>query len=128
MTLAQLRDKADAKLATFWALLVQKQAAYHAKHGKYFQLLVSPENAVIDGLDTDFTLRSPSDEVHALDVDFPWTEKVPFQIQVDEWVGADTGFIATVFVQLPNGDIYTRSRNSKNEDSGWSKYKPLIQP
>jgi len=110
MTLAKLRDKADAKLATFWSALVTKQNAYHAKHGKYFQLLVSPENAVVDGIDSGFTIRHPSDELHQLDVDFSWTEKMPFQIRVDEYVGRTHGFRATVWVQLVNGDVYTRSR------------------
>lgn len=30
MTLAELRDKADAKLVDFWQLLTTKQDAYHA--------------------------------------------------------------------------------------------------
>jgi len=111
MTLTELRDKADAKLATFWSALVTKQNAYHAKHGKFFQLLVSPENAVVDGADSDFTTRNPSDERFAVDVDFAWTEKIPFNITVDEWVGNGiVGFKATVVVELPNGDRYTRSR------------------
>jgi len=140
MTLTELRDKADAKLATFWSALVTKQNAYYAKHGKFFQLLVSPENPVVDGADSDFTTRSPSDERFAVDVDFTWTEKIPFNITVDEWVGTGgNGFKATVVVQLPNGDQYTRSRTYEPQpddltdpenpvavdpvqnDSGWSK-------
>ena len=121
MTLAQLRDKADAKLVQFWQLLTQKQDAYFAKHGKYFQLLVSPETAVVDGADSTFTVRKPSDERFVVDVDFPWTDKVPFTIKVDEWVGETKGYTATVTVELPNGDRYIRSRNSNNVDSGWSK-------
>lgn len=122
MTLAELRDKADAKLATFWTALVAKQNAYFAKHGKYFQLLVSPTSDVVDGVDSDFTVRHPSDEMFAVDVDFLSATKIPFNIQVHEWVGADKGFTAIVQVKLPNGDVYMRSRNSKNEDSGWAKY------
>jgi len=123
MTLAELKDKADAKLVQFWQLLTEKQNAYFAKHGKYFQLLVSPTDSVVDGADSDFTVRHPSDEPFQVDVDFPWTDKVPFQIQVDEWGSVpDYGYKATVTAELPNGDVYKRSRNSRNEDSGWYKY------
>jgi len=150
MTLVELRDKADAKLATFWSALVTKQNAYHAKHGKFFQLLVSPENAVVDGVDSDFTLRHPSDEKFVVDVDFAWTEKIPFQIQVDVCeCGKTSAFTAKVFVRLLNGDIYTRSRryellpdlvdrsdpenpiNIQQDpvqiDSGWMKYDEVDQ-
>ena len=112
MTLQELRDKADAKLVQFWQLLTQKQDAYFAKHGKYFQLLVSPETAVVDGADSTFTVRKPGDEKFAVDVNFPWTDKVPFTIKVDEWVKVDrAGYKATVVVELPSGDKYTRSRS-----------------
>lgn len=40
-TLQQIRDKADVVLANFWQALTIKQDAYFAKHGKYFQLLVT---------------------------------------------------------------------------------------
>lgn len=127
MTLQQLRDKADAKLVIFWQWLVPKQNAYFAKHGKYFQLLISPENAVIDGVDSDFTNRVPDDEVYTIDRDFSFSEKVPFQLEVHEWVGPEgAGYKAIVWVQLPNGNIYTRSRDNMNNDSGWSKFVPNI--
>lgn len=125
MTLAQLRDKADARLATFWTALVNKEQAYFAKHGKYFQLLVTPEASVVDGVDSSFTVRHPSDEVHVVDVDFAWADKIPFQIRVDEWVGEDKGFTATATVELPDGRKFQRSRNSRNEDSGWNQ---IIEP
>ena len=125
MTLAELRDKADAKLATFWSALVTKEEAYFAKHGKYFQLLVTPETNVVDGEDSDFTVRHPSDEPYQLDVDFAWASQIPFNIQVHEWVGADKGFTAIAQVELPNGRKFKRSRNSKNEDSGWNE---IIDP
>lgn len=112
MTLAELRDKADAKLATFWTLLVSKQNAYYANHGKFFQLLVTPSNTVIDGVDTDFTDNAPSDEPHVIDRDFAFAEKIPFNIRVDEWVAQDRqGFRATVVVELLSGERYTRNRS-----------------
>ncbi len=125
MTLAKLRDKADTKLAQLWAVLVTKEEAYYAKHGKYFQLLVTPETSVVDGVDSDFTARHPSDEPHQVDVYFAWATKIPFNIQVHEWVGEDKGFTAIAQVELPNGRKFQRSRNSKNEDSGWNE---VIEP
>lgn len=129
MTLAQLRDKANARLATFWTALVAKEEAYFAKHGKYFQLLVTPETNVVDGVDSDFTARNPSDEVHVIDVDFAWATKIPFNIRVDEWVGPNgKGFKATAQVELPGGRKFQRSRDSDNVDSGWTEIIPPPEP
>ena len=125
-TLQEIRQKADAKLATFWTLLQSKQDAYFAKRGKYFQLLITPETKVVDGIDSDFALRNPSDEKYVLDVDFPWSEKIPFQIEVHEWVsGDDKGYKAIVWIELPDGRIYTRNRDSNQVDSGWYRYEPI---
>ena len=123
-TLKQIKDKADAQLVKFWKVLQSRQDTYFVKHGKYFQLLVSPSNTVIDGVDTDYTQRVPSDEKYIVDRDFSFAEKVPFQIVVDEWVGKgdDIGYKATVYVELPDGRIFTRSRDSKQIDSGWHEH------
>lgn len=120
MNLKQLKTKADAKLVDFWQLLTTKQDAYHAKHGKYFQLLVTDN--VVDGVDTTWELRTPNDEKHTIDVDFNFNSPVPFSISVDEWVDKDTqGYSATATVELPTGDKYTRTRHNDNTDTGWSK-------
>jgi len=119
-TLAQIRTKADAKLAEFWPILQAKQDAYFAKHGKYFQLLVSPTVTVVDGVDTDFGVRHPTDEPHQ--IDFGFASQVPFQIEVHEWVnGGDRGYKAIVTVELLDGRIFTRNRDSNQVDSGWSE-------
>jgi hypothetical protein len=110
MTLAELRTKANAKLIPFWQMLIDKQPLYFLKHGKFFQLLITPR--VVDGEDTNWTLQHPSDEVHQIDVDFPWSDTLPFQVSVDEWVGEDRGFSATATVELPNGDRYRRTRKA----------------
>lgn len=121
MTLSELRNKADPILADFWQTLKTRQDAYFAKHGKYFQLLVSPTDKVSDGVDSNFTIRKPSDEKYEVDVTVPWSTKIPFQIEVHEWVGSDKGYIAVVTAEV-NGNTYKRSRDSKGEDSGWYKY------
>lgn len=124
MTLTQLRNKADAVLANFWVELQAKQDAYFAKHGKYFQLLITDD--VVDGVDTAFMVRTPNDELHAIDVDFTFNSPVPFSISVDEWVGDTRGYSATATVQLPDGRKFRRSRDINNVDSGWNEVIALI--
>lgn len=120
MTLTQLKTKANAVLTDFWQELQTKQEKYYAKHGKYFQLLIT--NRVVDGVDTTFEIRKPNDELHAVDVDFEFNSPVPFQISVDEWVGPDgVGYSATATVELPNGRKFTRTRHSDNTDTNWNK-------
>lgn len=121
-TLIQIRDKANVILGDFWSVLQTKQNAYFAKHGKYFQLLVSPTVKVVDGVDQIFSKRIPNDELHQEDVDFSFGTQIPFQIQVNEWVGSDSrGYTATVRIELLDGRIFERSRNSLNIDSGWNE-------
>ncbi len=126
MTLLELKAKADPVLANFWQTLQTRQETYFAKHGKYFQLLVSPTNKVSEGVDSDFTVRKPSDEKYEVDVTVPWSTKIPFQIEVHEWVGKDKGYIAVVTAEV-NGNTYKRSRDSKGDDSGWYKYEEPIK-
>jgi hypothetical protein len=120
-TLQEIKTKVDSKLSDFWPKLVAKQDAYFAKHGKYFQKLIT--SPVVDGVDTDYVAIEPSDEKHSADADFTYANQLPFQVSIDEWMLGDTaGWSATIRVELFNGDIYTRKRNNLNEDSGWSKY------
>jgi hypothetical protein len=125
MTLLELKQKADPILVDFWVALKAKQDAYFTKHGKYFQLLVSPTTEVIDGADSTFTIRKPTDEKYEVDVSFSWASKIPFQIEVHEWVGEkdDKGYMVIVNVSVGK-DIYRRIRNSKNEDTNWFKLEP----
>lgn len=122
MTLKELRDKAEPILTDFWIALREKQNAYHAKHGKYFQLLITPETSVIDGVDSDFTKRSPSDEVHTIDVDFVWATKIPFQIEVHEWVRHEESGYSVRIRAIVNGEEYRRERNSDGVDTNWYKF------
>lgn len=110
MTLTGLRDKANVKLVPFWQMLIDKQPSYFLKHGKFFQLLITPR--VVDGADTMWEMVHPSDEQYVIDVDFPWTDTIPFQISVDEWSGDTRGFSATATVELPNGNRYQRTRKA----------------
>ena len=126
MTLLELKQKANPILLNFWTTLEARQEMYFAKHRKYFQLLVSPTTTVTDGVDSTFIVRKASDEMHIIDVDFTWATKIPFQIEVHEWGNKNEhGYVALVKVKV-GLDEYRRERNSKNVDTGWYKYNPLI--
>lgn len=120
-TLKQVRDKADAKLAQFWSILEAKQEAYRLKNDKYFQLLFTGSRQVDSGQEYDFIVRKPSDEKNPDDIDITVTSRIPFEIQVDEWVGeGKTGYSATVTVEYL-GRIFTRTRDNSQNDTGWSE-------
>lgn len=121
MTLQSLKTKANTILAEFWVTLVEAQDAYYAKHGKYFQLIKT--NRVVDGVSIDFEERKPSSGLNSRDTGFSFTEKIPFEIQVNEWTSPDgtLGYIAIAQVELLNGDRYIRRRTSTGDDSKWRK-------
>jgi hypothetical protein len=121
MTLTELRAKADPILADFWLALKQKQDAYFSKHGKYFQLLITPTTTVTDGYDSVFTTTKPPDEKYATDVDFTWATKIPFQIEIHEWCGQLVGYRAIVRAVV-GSETYIRVRDSEQNDTGWFKY------
>lgn len=124
-TLQQVRDKANTKLADIWGKLQTRQDAYFAKYGKYFQLLVTGGRDVENGEEYPFTAIPALDEAHVLDIDTSWSELVPFEIEVHEWVGSgsDRGYKGIVTV-THNGTIYRRERDSNSVDTGWYVYDP----
>jgi len=122
-TLTQIRNKANDKLATLWPALVSREDAYFAKHGKYFQLMVTGE--VVDGVDTPLQVIPAPDEQHLEDVDTTLNDTIPFQLYVDEHVAPEgNGFSLTAIVTLLNGDKYLRRRNSYGDDTGWVLHIP----
>lgn len=127
MTLTQLRNKANAKLADMWPVIQSRQDAYFTKHGKYFGLRWSPSSAVVDGVDTTLTLNRPS-RGHVSE-DVTWgSDTVPYQIRIFR-INQDTPeetFQAFVRVELPNGDKWERNRYQDNTDSGW--YQIITSP
>lgn len=127
MTLLQYKTKANAVLTNFWQTLKVKQDEYFSKHGKYFQLIISPSAGVVDGEDTDYTITKPNDEKHAIDVNLTWATKIPFQISVDEWVGpdGDVGYSVSVTATV-NGKKYMRTRDSNNQDTNWFEYVGVV--
>lgn len=117
-TLNQVRNKANAKLTTFWQALSTRQDAYYTKHGKYFQLLIGSE-LTPDGEDTAFSVVSPNDEMHPLDIDYTWSDTVPFQIEVHEWVGPEGAGYKGIVTVLHEGTMYRRVRTNTGEDTNW---------
>ena len=129
MTLQQLKTKADAALVTIWQEIVQREQAYFAKNGAYFGFNWSPKDPIIDGVDTPFVIELPSRNIIIEDVTFPSFD-VPFQIRVIRHEGPDGhGFTGWVRAELPNGDVYTRSKGfgSYGEDNAWQKVISIEQ-
>jgi hypothetical protein len=124
-TLTEIRDKANTRLTSFWQNLVPKQDAYFAKHGKYFQKLVT--NQPIDGLEVDWSDNTPIDEKNPADSVITVNDgKLPFAISIDEWVDNDgAGWSATCTIQLKNGTQYQRTRDNQNNDTNWFKVNKL---
>lgn len=144
-TLQEIRDKANTKLATLWPVIVAKEEAYFTNHGQYFGLRWSPANPVVDGVDTPFVLEKPSRGSVLADIQFDM-ENLPFQIMIERlnqqpprnitpwvdltkpepaptWGASGETFKAHIRIELPNGDVYRRSRTRENEDSGWNKFQ-----
>ena len=125
MTLLELQQKANPVLANIWSVIQTRQASYFANHGKYFQLLVTPDTEVVGGADSPFTIRHPSDAQFIVDIDVPWASTIPFQISVDTTDGPDGhGYSATVTAKV-GVKIYQRTRDHTNADTGWSEIIPL---
>ncbi len=122
-TLAQVRTKANDRLATLWGVITAKQDAYFAKHGTYFGFNWTPSLSPLDGEDTAFSLNRPSRFHFADDVDFTGEGTAPFSIQIIRHDGAEQGY--TAFIRVNHeGTIYQRSRTHLNVDSGWDVLPP----
>jgi len=128
LSLTELRDKANTRLAAFWSELVAKQDAYYAKHGKYFQKLIT--NQPTDAEELDWVDQPPSDEKHPEDAVVTTAGgKLPFAISIDEWVSEnEAGWSATVTVKLADGTMYRRTRDNQNNDTNWFLYDPTANP
>ena len=121
MTLQQIRTRVDNFLADVWVnRIVPKQEIFFSRHGRYAQVLVSPEVIPIDGGDDTFVYRTPSDEQF---FDFEFTIDTPIHAQLEihnHDSGNEHGFTAHVYVQV-NDKIYHRAKNYLfgSEDIPW---------
>lgn len=123
-TLQQIKTKADDKLVNFWTALNTREDAYFTKHGKYFQLLAGSA-LTVDGADTPFSVISPQDEHYAADIDYAWSDTVPFKLSVHEWGGVDGYGYRAIVVITANGNTYSRERDNSNNDTGWFQILPV---
>lgn len=113
-TLAEIQTKANTKLQQLWDThIIPKQTAYWNKHGTFFGFNWTPSADVIDGVDTDFgEIQRPSRKHVAVDVQFPLTEQVPFQVQIMRHVSDVHSFTAFVRVKLLDGRVFWRNRKA----------------
>jgi len=126
ITLEDLQIKSDTKFDALFSDLEIAQNAYFTLYGKYFQLLESPIINVIDGTDSDFSKRHPSDEIHSANVSFEFSNKIPFNIVVHEWGGPDGfGYKCIAKITLREGLSYAREKDSDSNDSGWYLIEPI---
>ena len=109
MTLKQLETKANTKLSVFATAVQTRQTSYYLKNKKFFQLMVTPP--VVDGVDTTWVLKTPSDEKNLADVGFSFNSPIPFAISVDEWVGAESGYSIKATVEISDGRMFSQSRS-----------------
>jgi hypothetical protein len=128
-TLAEIRTKVDNWLADKWVnVIVPKEEAYFAKHGRYAQVLISPESLVADGADGTFTKRPPSDEQFEADFTLTFDTPIPAQIEIHTHdAGEQHGFTGHVWVEV-NGELYHRAKNYQfgSPDEPWHKFIPPV--
>lgn len=129
MTLAEIRTKVDNWLADKWVnVIVPKEEAYFAKHGRYFGMNWSPSTEVVDGVDTPFVFNQPSRFFVAEDALFSVPD-IPFQIQIICHDGpTGKGFTGKARVKLLNGDVYMRWQGygEYGETRSWFKYEEPV--
>jgi hypothetical protein len=117
-TFAQVRTKANDRLALLWNAITNKQDAYFQKYGTYFGLNWSPSLVPFEGADTPFTVNRPSRFHNAIDVDFSSESDVPFSLLIIRHDGATQGYTCTI--RITHADTtYQRSRSHLGDDTGW---------
>ncbi len=122
MTLSDFKQVAVPTFDSFWETLVAKEKDYFTKHGKYFQLIISPSSKVSNGVATPFEVNFNLEEKFSTDIDFSFTSKIPFQIEVWENFGGDqpVGFMAVATAEV-DGVTYTRRKHSSDgKDEDWT--------
>lgn len=127
-TLAQIRTKVDNFLTDLWVnKIIPKEEAYFALHGRYAQVLISPENVLADDVEGAFIKRLPSDEQFPADFEFTIATPIPASIEIHTHDrGDEHGFTAHVWIQVL-GKTYHRSKNFSfgSQDQAWHEFLSL---
>jgi hypothetical protein len=128
-TLPEITNKVDKWFEAFWkGILLPKELAYFKRNGRFFQLLITPETPLENGLEGTFNLRLSSDEVAPDDIKtLTVSSPVPAQIEVHIHEGFyKHGFTAHVWVKVL-GKIYHRSKGYGDVDTldqPWHEVEP----
>jgi len=122
MTLNQLRNEIDNRLAELWPRIVTRQETYLDNHGRYWQgnwthstipSSVTADTAYQESTPTLTNVPSSEQGTWANIPNFP--SSLCYRVKIDNYDGPQgKGFVGTVQVKF-NGTIYQRSRNSGPE-------------
>lgn len=126
MTLQQIKDQADAKLATLWTAVQNKEAAYFAANGRYWQGL---KTHTVNPADGNETLPNVGTATPYYQSDpYPLAIRntaLPMALEIHQYQCPDgtKGYQAFVYVTVL-GETYTRSAQVGPETwraYGWRK-------
>lgn len=118
MTIANLRNAVDAKLAALWPRIVTRQEAFFAANGRYHQFKFShsaaPQTLTADSAEREVipdTLGDlPTNESSG------WTDvpqfpaALPYRIRMDAWEDEIHGFTGVIQVRH-NANLFERSKS-----------------
>lgn len=111
-TVAAVQQQVDTALATIWATIQTREAAYFANVGRYAQLLFTHSVPPADGatalpdIGTTVPYYEPASAAWPLAIR---TSLLPFRLAVDQYIGPNgVGYVGVVQV-LINGNIWERA-------------------
>lgn len=125
-TVAQVRDRVDAWLVGIWPTIRNRQIAYHATHGRYWQGILThasqPDHNTGSFQDSEpdddrlsFKIRGQNESWKDILPEITATP-IPTAIFIDVYDGpSGQGFVATVIVKF-RGELYKRRQNYGPED------------
>lgn len=125
-TLQQIKDQVDAKLATLWTAIQNKEDAYFTANGRYWQGLLTHSVTPADGTETlpNVGTNAPAYQGSP----YPTAIRnvaLPFVLEIHQYVCPDgtKGYQAFVYVTVL-GETYSRSAQVGPETFrvfGWTK-------
>ncbi len=129
-TPAQIRDAVDAKLATLWQAVQNKEDAYFQAHGRYWQGRRTHTVTPADGVETlpNIGTGTPTDQPD------PWplalrNSPLPMALQIDVYESPQGhGYAATVTVRIAGQD-YQRTAQVGPEtwrEKPWHQVAPVV--
>ena len=109
-TPAQIRQAVDDRLAALWTAIQNKEAAYYAANGKYWQGLRTMSAIPADGATAlpDIGTATPTDQPDSWPLALRQVA-MEMALRIDTYAGAQgNGYVATVFVSI-NGTVWRRA-------------------